>query len=366
MICGLFLYLSDMIIRSLYLGLFALLSFLQQVVLPPPGKQQLYADSLVVAAAGDIMLGTDYPSSRYLPPGGCSGLLTEVKPILLEADLAFCNLEGTFSSSGGQAKKCRDTTRCYVFRMPDEYVNCLVEAGFDLVSTANNHCNDFGAGGRQSTMRVLDEAGLYHAGMLEKPAVIFEKDGRNIGFCAFAPFRGSADMKNSELLRQTIMQLDAESSLVIVALHAGAEGKEHQHVTREDEIYLGYNRGNVYQVAHEAIDAGADLVLAHGPHVTRAVELYKDRLICYSLGNFCTYARFNLRGPNGIAPLISIVTGPGGKFIEARVTSIKQAGSGIPVPDPEERAYKKLKELTLQDFPETSLSFPGDGSIIRK
>lgn len=353
-----------MIVRSLYLGLFALLSFLRQVV-PPPGEPPL-PDSIVVAAVGDVMPGTNYPHSGYLPPGGCSGLLREVKPILREADLTFCNLEGTFSSTGGTPKKCRDTTQCYVFRMPDTYVDCLADAGFDLVSTGNNHCNDFGTGGRKSTMNVLDEAGLYHAGMIEKPGVIFEHEGKKIGFCAFAPFRGSANMKNDELVEQTIKQLEQESDLVIVSLHAGAEGKEHQHVTREDEIYLGYNRGNVYRVAHRAIDAGADLVLGHGPHVTRAVELYRDRLICYSLGNFCTYARFNLKGPNGIAPIVKVIMDVNGKFVQARVTSIYQAGAGIPKRDPDGRAFEKLRALTLQDFPETPLEFKEGGIIERK
>ncbi|KKK93514.1 hypothetical protein LCGC14_2692140, partial [marine sediment metagenome] len=66
-------------------------------------------------------------------------------------------------------------------------------------------------------------------------------------------------------------------------------------MTRESEIYLGYDRGNIYEFAHMVVDAGADVVFGHGPHVTRAAEIYKDRFIIYSLGNFCTYRRFNLR-----------------------------------------------------------------------
>ena len=66
------------------------------------------------------------------------------------------------------------------------------------------------------------------------------------------------------------------------------------------------NRGSVYRFAHEVVDAGADVVFGHGPHVTRALEFYRDRLICYSLGNFATYRRFNLSGPNGIAPIVKV------------------------------------------------------------
>ncbi|MFW6351258.1 MAG: CapA family protein, partial [Bacteroidota bacterium] len=117
--------------------------------------------------------------------------------------------------------------------------------------------------------------------------------------------------------------------------------------------------------ARAVIDAGADIVFGHGPHVTRSVDLYKDRFIAYSLGNFCTYARFNLRGENGIAPLIKVVTNSSGEFIMAEVTPIRQMGSGEPQIDPNGYAIQSLHRLTQEDFPESFLEITREG-VIRK
>ncbi len=103
---------------------------------------------------------------------------------------------------------------------------------------------------------------------------------------------------------EIVRHLADTCDIVIVSFHGGAEGANYQHVTKDYEMYYTENRGNVYSFAHRMIDAGADVIFGHGPHITRAVEVYNERFIAYSLGNFCTYGRFNLSGPNGIAPVI--------------------------------------------------------------
>ena len=324
-------------------------------------------DTLCIIGTGDIMLGTNYPSSIYLPPkADCSPLLSPVHHILQSGDLLFGNLEGGFGNKGGKPKHCKDTTRCYVFRMPEHFAACLVEAGYDVMSVANNHVNDFGWEGRESTARMLDSVGIAYAGFVTHPWTVFEKGGVTYGFAAFAPNKGTMDLKDYAGAARITAMLDSLADVVIISFHGGGEGKDHQHVIKGDEEYLGYNRGSVYRFAHEVIDAGADVVFGHGPHVTRALELYKDRLICYSLGNFATYRRFNLRGPNGIAPIVKVNVNREGRFLFGEVVGVYQPGEGGPRPDPKDRVVHKIIELSRVDFPEQKLIIGVDGSLTVK
>ena len=322
-------------------------------------------DTLTVVGVGDIMLGTDYPSSVYLPPGNdCGPLLKQVHTILQDADITFGNLEGTFAGSAGKPKPCKDTTQCFVFRMPDDYVQCLADAGFDLMSISNNHANDFGPEGRNRTERVLDSAGIRYAGSLTAPYVILERNGIRYGLIAFSPFHGCYSIKDTVMAARMLENLKEKCDIMIVSVHGGAEGADHQHVTRESEVYLGYDRGNIHAFAHFAIDAGADIIFGHGPHVTRAIEIYRDRFIIYSLGNFCTYGRFNLSGPNGIAPIIKVYVSPDGRVLEGKIIPVMQAGQGGVNVDPARQVISKLRELNSSDFPEIPLMIGDDGSVI--
>ena len=323
--------------------------------------------ALTIIGTGDIMLGTSYPSESYLPPGkDCSPILRPVHHVLQSGDLLFGNLEGVFCSEGGTPKRCKDLTKCYVFRMPDHFLDCILEAGYDVLSVANNHVNDFGLAGRASTTSMLDSADVAYAGFVTHPWTLFEKEGVTYGFAAFAPNRGTMDLLDYDRAAEITAILDSMADVVIISFHGGAEGKDHQHVLRGKEEYLGANRGNVYHFAHRVVDAGADVVFGHGPHVTRAVELYRDRLICYSLGNFATYRRFNLRGPNGIAPIVKVKVDSEGNFMQAEVVSIYQPGEGGPRIDPAGRATAKLKTLTEFDFPEQELVVDSDGILWKR
>jgi poly-gamma-glutamate capsule biosynthesis protein CapA/YwtB (metallophosphatase superfamily) len=321
-------------------------------------------DTFSIVMVGDVMLGTNYPSVEYLPPGSnCYPLLDPVKQFISEADISFCNLEGVFAGESGTPKSCKNPETCYIFRMPDEYVNCLVDAGFDLVSVANNHVNDFGYAGRMHAVKVLKQAGIHFAGFIDYPYSIFEQNGVKIGFCAFSTNVGVMDLRNIEQAKSIVYLLSDSCDIVIVSMHGGAEGNEHQHVTRETEEFLGADRGNVYNFSHQMIDAGADVIIGHGPHVTRAIEIYKGRFIAYSLGNFATYSRFNISGPNGIAPLINISVNPEGIFLKGKIFPIMQSGEGGAKPDPEKRVIYKLQDLTQTDFFDPMLSIDDEGNI---
>ena len=321
-------------------------------------------ETVSIIGVGDIMLGTHFPSTSYLPPNDGKTILDSVKTYLRDADVTFGNLEGTLVDEGGEVKKCNNPSICYAFKMPTRYVNYLTDAGFDVLSTANNHVGDFGETGRKSTANTLKEAGLNFAGLLAYPTTVFERNGVKYGMCAFSPNTGTLDIKDIPAAAKIVAELSTRCDIVIVSFHGGAEGSKMTHVTKHTELFLGENRGNVYAFSHAMIDAGADVVFGHGPHVTRAVETYKGRFIAYSMGNFCTYGRFNLLGVNGIAPIVKVYTNKKGEFKRATIVSIKQKGEGIPVVDPTNWVYKEMKKLTQADFPETPLKFTDDNEIL--
>jgi len=318
-----------------------------------------------IIAVGDVMLGTNFPDSTYLSPHDGKELLLPVKKIISKGDVSFANLEGVFLTGEGEIKKCQDSTKCYAFKMPDHYVDYFVDAGFNLLSIANNHIRDFGITGITNTVRLLDSSGIYYAGLEEYPYVTFEKDGIRYGFAAFAHNKGTVKMNDYANAGKIISHLDSISDIVIVSFHGGAEGVAMRHITRETEIFLEEDRGNPYEFARMAIDAGADLVLGHGPHVPRAVDLYKGRFIAYSLGNFATYKRFNLSGMNGIAPILELNLSESGEFVFGKIHSIKQIDEGGPIPDKYHRALKEIKKLTEEDLPECTLKIGVDGTITR-
>lgn len=327
--------------------------------------QTVRPDTVRIAAVGDIMMGSAYPDPKLLPPDDARGSFKAVMQQLKSADIAFGNLEGVLLDEG-ETDKCKERKVCYAFRMPERYAGYLKDAGFDLLSVANNHSGDFEDRGRLQTAKVLTKADIGFAGFLSKPYTLVEKNGIKYGFCAFAPNQGTLSFKDVKKAKEIITLLKSLADIVIVSVHGGAEGTNYQHITRQDEIFYGENRGNIYAFARMVIDAGADLVLGHGPHVTRAVDLYKNRFIAYSLGNFCTNGTFNLLGPSGLAPLLEINLNNKGEFISAQVTSISQAKGRHPMVDPEQGALKLLKSLTIADIPEAPLSISNSGSITPK
>jgi poly-gamma-glutamate capsule biosynthesis protein CapA/YwtB (metallophosphatase superfamily) len=314
-------------------------------------------DTLNITAVGDIMIGSAYPSTSNLPPKDGINSFKHVKEYL-KGDIVFGNLEGCFLNSG-KSTKCKDTigNSCFAFRMPERYAGIIKGAGFNLLSIANNHVGDFGLKGRKKTVEILDSLNIAYAGLQTYPSTIFEKDSIKYAFCAFAPNENTVSINNLDSARALVMQLKVQANIVIVSFHGGAEGSRFEHVPRTNEVFYKENRGNVYEFAHAVIDSGADIVLGHGPHVTRAVEVYKNKFIAYSLGNFCTYGMFNLKGVNGIAPLLQLKTTTSGDFISAKVISVKQDKLKGLTLDPNNLAFEKLKSLTNADFPGHTLQF---------
>jgi hypothetical protein len=323
--------------------------------------------NFVITGVGDIMLGTSYPSAKYLPPQNNPLLLLgSLADTLALSDITFGNLEGSFLDEGEPVKKCRDTTKCYLFRMPERYASILSEAGFDILSLANNHFGDFGPPARERTMVLLDSLGICYAGITEHPYSIFEKDSIIFGFCAFAPNAGTISIHEIPEAEAIVRSLEDTCDIVIVSFHGGAEGADYQHVPEAEEMMFTERRGDVRKFSHAVIDAGADVVFGHGPHVTRAIEVYRNRFIGYSLGNFCTYGRFNLTGPNGIAPVVRLNVDISGKFISGKIIPVYQIpGAGVRF-DPDKRVIQKIRDLTTLDFPESVIKISDNGEISYK
>jgi poly-gamma-glutamate capsule biosynthesis protein CapA/YwtB (metallophosphatase superfamily) len=326
--------------------------------------KRLLPDTISIAAVGDIMMGTNYPNKSYLPADNGKFLWNESREILKNADITFGNLEGTILDGEGDPKECNNPKACYLFRMPTSITSNLVDCGFDLMSVANNHANDFGTVGRISTQKTLDSLGIVTAGSIENPYTITKINGMRIGFVAFAPNKGTLGFYDTARAIAIIKELELESDMVIVSIHGGAEGAANQHLTRKREFYFGEDRGNIYEFSHLMIDNGADVIIGHGPHVSRAIEVYKKRIISYSLGNFCTYGRFNLTGANAVAPILISKVSASGEFLTGEIISFKQTYADGPKFDPTLTASRTISKLSQEDFPENEIFVDEKGRII--
>ena len=326
----------------------------------------LTAQAFTLALTGDIMMGTTTSESQ-LPPNDGRLLFWYVSPTLQSADFAMGNLEGTLCDTDPTPRQCKDTSICYLFKTPQHYVRNLVNAGFDAVSIANNHINDFGSEGRDSTISTLQKADIAYSGLHKKcETTVTIRNGKRIGICCFSPNGVTVNLLNITYATTLVRSLREKCDYIIVSFHGGGEGKDFLHVTREEEFCFGQSRGNVYLFAHACIDAGADLVFGHGPHVPRGLELYKGHLIAYSLGNFCTPYGIGILGMSGFAPLLFVEIDNDGFFVKGRIESYIQRKGAGPVRDPKEQAARLMEKLSTEDFPESDLCFVGNEIKKRK
>lgn len=327
------------------------------------------AEPITIAAVGDIMLGSPYPNETRMPPNDGADLLKEVTPILSAADIAFGNLEGPMTDSGTSAKCRPGSTRCFAFRMPTRYNKYLKEAGFDVMSLANNHAGDFGDKGRADTRAALDAVGIKHAGSdrTQFSTTYLDVKGKRVAFIGFAHNNVVPNVNDLAAARNFVMEADKQADIVVVSFHGGAEGSGAQNVPNRTEMYFGEARGNLPLFSRTVIDAGADLVLGHGPHVLRGMEIYKDRLIAYSLGNFCTYGWFQLAGETALTVILEAKLDAEGRFLGGKLHAGKQIGRGIPILDPSGEAIRKMRSLSESDFGPNAPSIDVNGDLsIRK
>jgi hypothetical protein len=326
---------------------------------PPIDKSTL---RISIASVGDMMIGTDFPHN-HLPDDDGVSFLSAVTPVLSAADIAFGNLEGVLMDGGEPVKKCSNPSACYLFRSPTRYARYYLDAGFDVLSLANNHARDFGEEGRTSSMQAIAAAGMYHTGRAEDFASFLMND-LEVAVLAFAVTKNSNMMLDYEVAFTTIAAHAATHDIVIVSFHGGAEGVNMTHVPFAEEEYYGEPRGDVVWFARGAVDAGADLVIGHGPHVVRGMERYKDRLIAYSLGNFATYYGISVAGIKGIAPILTATLDGRGRFVEGNIVSTIQLRPDGPSIDPQQRALNLMRGLSIEDFGNPGLKFLENGKVL--
>jgi poly-gamma-glutamate capsule biosynthesis protein CapA/YwtB (metallophosphatase superfamily) len=322
---------------------------------------ELACVEISIAAVGDIMLGTDFPQNQ-LSDDDAQTQLADVTPTLSGADVAIGNLEGVLMDGGEPVKQCKNPDACYLFRSPARYAVRLADAGFDVMSLANNHARDFGEDGRNSSMAALDEAGILHSGRMGDIASWNVGEIR-LAFIAFAPFTNSWSMLDLKAGASEVNRLAENHDIVIVSFHGGAEGADALHVPFTTERYYGEDRGDVVEFSRAMIRAGADLVIGHGPHVPRAMEIQSGRLVAYSLGNFSTYYGINVSGVKGYAPVLLATLDGNGQFKEGRVVSAIQTRPDGPLIDDRHRAYNLMRDLTEQDFGGDAIVFHENGTF---
>lgn len=320
-----------------------------------------------VKAVGDIMLGSQTPKT-IIPPSNGDLFADSCGYLLDSADITFGNLEGVFVENGIRPQKCsaasRAAGRCYEFGMPSKLAHVLPDMNIDVVSQDNNHASDYGYAGMKFTKKMLDSVNVKC--ISKKSHVVFNIDGKSIAFVAFGHSSTSNQVFNIANAITVIRNLDKQYDHVFVSFHGGAEGTKARHVYNKTETFYGENRGNLIKFSHAVIDAGADLVIGHGPHVLRGIELYKDKLICYSLGNFLTYGNVNISGVKGYGAIMDINIDPEtGNFIDGKIIPTKQISRGVPVYDPAKSAILEIIELTTADFPNSLLKINKDGIITK-
>ncbi|MCX7706084.1 MAG: CapA family protein [bacterium] len=308
-------------------------------------KEKAVQNIITIAAVGDVNFGSNYPSRNVGEKN--KDFFIHCKEILQKADISFCNLETVLCRKGDPAKS-PDGRVAFVFRAPTEYASILADAGFDVVSIANNHIRDFGIHGENETKKALRENGIQFVSRNGNIASFIIRETR-ILVVGFSSGYEKRSIANSSGVFDEIKKLSEQCDILIVSFHAGAEGEAALHIKNKTELFLGENRGNVVLLAHGAIDNGADLVLMHGPHVPRAIEVYKEKFITYSLGNFINYG-WNLKGNFRISPLIWVEISPDGSLSQAKIYSFVQKKPGFPEFDRNKTAFKLIRKLTEEDF----------------
>jgi poly-gamma-glutamate capsule biosynthesis protein CapA/YwtB (metallophosphatase superfamily) len=346
-----------------HLGLKDLLAKGRDTAAPSYQSEVPSGTTVRLRAVGDLMIGTTFPKG-CLPPDDGVHTFSGVKDWLTDADVTFGNLEGPLCDDG-TTKKCKPDAKpgsCYAFKTPERYTRYYKEAGFDVLSTANNHASDFGEQCRKTTEAQLDSQGIAHTGRPGDIATLYS-NGLKIAVIGFHTSRSGHYLNDHETAADLVRGLTKDHDIVVVSYHGGAEGNKAIHVPHGRETFYGENRGNLREFTHTVIDAGADLVLGHGPHVVRGMEVYKDRLIAYSLGNFATYDRFNLSGNLCVGVVLETVMDNEGRFLGGQLLPTVQEGAGTPIKDDDSRAVDLIRHLSAEDFPSTAVQVAKDGTL---
>ncbi len=319
--------------------------------------------SVTIAMTGDIMTGSILPTPE-LPPNGGRDIFIDCAELLRGADVACGNLEGVLGDSGKTRKNPGPLS--FSFMMPTKSVNLLVDAGYDFLGIANNHINDFYPVAIESTIKTLRDNGIGVAGTKDCETSIREINGVRYGFCAFGHESYTLRTQDHATVKRIVKKLRKECDIVIVCFHGGSEGISERHLPYGTEYFHGADRGNLREFAHLCIDSGADVVYGHGPHVCRAMELYKGHLIAYSLGNFATPRGMKLHAQTAYAPVLMVELNGEGKFQGGQIHPFIQQRDKGPRVDKSGAVIKEIKILSEEDIKDNDLIITDEGQLLSK
>jgi hypothetical protein len=326
--------------------------------------------TITLSGVGDVIMGTQ-PGS--LPPNGGAGFFDSVRGDLA-ADVAMGNLETPLTADTGRAKcpaptptpgssSPTKTPGCFQFYLPPAYADHLRDGGFKVMNLANNHTNDMGTAGLANTRLALDAAGVQHTGAPNQITLV-EVKGVKVAVLGFSVYSWGQNLNNIPAAVNLVRRAAEQADLVVIQMQGGAEGTDKTHVTPGKETYAGEDRGDLVAFSHAVIDAGADVVFGHGPHVMRGMEFYKGRLIAYSLGNFCGYAVLASSGISGVGGVLKVSLNKDGTWASGKLVPTMMVNRGLPAPDPQKRALAMVDGLSKEDFGPAAASISGtDGSI---
>lgn len=245
-------------------------SVIEGVDIPEQAEHEEY--TLTITATGDCTLGNTQDQSydgsfnAFYDSYGADYFFENVRGVFESDDFTVVNLECVLSTSNDRVEKQ------FNLKGKPEYVSILTGSSVEACSLGNNHTYDYGESGFQETKSVLDEAGIIYA-YTEQEGVYTTDDGVKVGIVSSSLLSNAAERGGK--LKEEMKRLREEGAEVIIACcHWGIE-KEHYPTDEQQSL------------AHEMIDAGADLVIGNHPHVLQGVEIYNERVILYSLGNFC-------------------------------------------------------------------------------
>jgi poly-gamma-glutamate capsule biosynthesis protein CapA/YwtB (metallophosphatase superfamily) len=296
----------------------------------------------VIAFGGDVMVPANVGKA------GTADFLSGLADTFSKTDAAFVNLEGPIGGDPEDIKKCK-TEDCYILGQSPWIAQSLARIGVQVVSVANNHAGDMGKSGMASTDAALAKAGIRTAGRLNHKIAVLEIGGMRIAFLGFASFTGVPDLRDQDSALAQIRDAKAKYDAVVVSMHAGCEGDTASVIPDGDERCYGENRGDTKGFARAAADAGATLVVGHGPHVPRGWEIRKDVPIFYSLGNLATGPGIRAWGKSALAPVLlaTFQRNQDGTVQVAgfEIVSFKQAYGTGPKPDPDGAAKNEMIAL---------------------
>lgn len=320
---------------------------------PAPEAQ---ADPVRMVFGGDIVLGNSFVV-EHIPKDWESRYFEGVRKILKRADIAFGNFEDTLTDFEKSSKN-PGSGRQYAFRSPPHYAELLYQENFRVLNVANNHAFDFGETGFKDTVSNMRNAGIEVAGLLNQPAKLSVR-GLNIAVLGFAYLNRFNMVQDIEEGVERVRQAKAGGAYVIVTFHGGAEGSPAVWNDNIDEEFMGENRGNTVAFSRAMIDAGADLVVGHGPHVLRAAECYQGKPIVYSLGNFVGVGGLSSKNFAAVSALLEIAINTNGSLQSINLVPLRFNEQKLPQIDPQEYGTRLVNYLGQHaKFSGSFINFP--------